>query len=70
MLHHIYIDLTFPSLEHMLPLQQLAQAQLQWAITVNPGQLNEQKGTILSEECYHDINPSLPCITTFEAHTP
>lgn len=29
--------------------------------TINPGEVTEERGTIILEECYHDEDPVKPC---------
>lgn len=38
--------------------------------TINPDQPNQERGYILLQMCYHDEDPTKPCITLNEASTP
>ena len=31
------------------------------SIIINPGQPNEEQGTITLQQCFHDQNPATPC---------
>lgn len=38
--------------------------------TINPGQPNEEKSSIEYHQCFHDENPSQPCLTLAQDETP
>lgn len=39
------------------------------AITINPGQPNEQRSTASNQLCFHDLTPPGPCTIVEEIHT-
>lgn len=63
MKYRVRIDLAFPQAarqyadqarDALLPL-------FQHAVVINEGQLNEERGIISVEKCYHDEEPTRPC---------
>lgn len=70
MLHRVQIDLAFPSKPDGSSLIAAAKAILNKAITINPGQLNQERGFIIFQECHHDENPPSECIMVQHYTTP
>ena len=61
MFYRIRVDLAYPHdtnpkaiLAHTKPL-------LPGAMSIHPGLINEEKGYIMLEKCYHDEDPTKPC---------
>ena len=70
MLYRIRIDLAFPIEAPALALFNHAKGFLPQAVTINPGQVNEEKGFIMREACYHDERGREPCDLVEEHTTP
>lgn len=61
MFYRIRVDLAYP--EDTNPKAILAKAKdlLYTSVIINPGQINEERGYITLEKCYHDDDPTKPC---------
>jgi len=69
MLYRVRIDLAFTTPGVYAGLVLHAEGIISQAHTINPGQINEEKGYIKTEQCYHDEDPSLPCNLIEEQYT-
>ena len=67
MFYRIRIDLAFNNQGLAVGLEGHALGVFDLAHTINPGQVNEEKGFIIVEECHHDEEPHVPC-TLIEEH--
>lgn len=70
MIYRIRIDLAFDHPDPVNDILDKAKDHFQDAHTLNPGEPNEQRGYIISEHCFHDQSPFLPCIVIEEHWTP
>ena len=61
MLYRVRLDLAFQSYDPAHDILDKALDHLSEARTINPGQDNEERGSIETHRCYHDETPSLPC---------
>lgn len=61
MLYRIRIDLAFTDHDPVSDILDKAIDHLEHAVTINPGQTQEEKGFIIEERCYHDEDPNIPC---------
>lgn len=61
MFYRIRIDLAFTQAPPPGKIKELAATLLSQALTINPGQRNEERGFISLEQCYHDQDPTKPC---------
>ena len=61
MRYRIRIDLAFPTEAPHLALLNHALGFFPKAVTINPGDINEEVGFITTEKCYHDEEPGRPC---------
>ena len=61
MFYRIRIDLAFTNISNLNKVAQLVDPFLKNAVIINPGHLNEERGYILCEECFHDEHPPRPC---------
>jgi len=69
MFYRIRIDLAFTNPGAYQGLLNHALGILDQAHTINPHQTNQERGFIITEDCYHDQDPTLPCDITEEYHT-
>jgi len=67
MFYRIRINLAFSQELPPGRIKELARTLLPNAITINPGQSNQERGYITLEKCYHDEAPTRPC-ETLEHH--
>jgi len=70
MFYRIRIDLSFPDEPPPGRIKELAATLLRQAVTINPGQPNQERGFILIERCYHDETPPRPCDLLTMLETP
>ena len=70
MFYRITIDLAFTDQDSIADILDKALGHLDNAITINPGQENEERGSIRTLKCYHDENPSKPCEQISLSQTP
>ena len=70
MLYRIRLDLAFDDEDPVRDIIDKAQDNLADAVTINPGQDNEEKGFIIIEHCFHDENPPQPCQVIIHYQTP
>lgn len=61
MIYRIRIDLAFTDKDPCDDILDKARDHLAQAIVINPDQLDEERGFITLEKCYHDENPARPC---------
>ena len=64
MLYRIRLDLAFETEAPRLALFNMARAFVSKAITINPGEENQEVGYLMTEECHHDEHPPQPCVVT------
>lgn len=69
MLYRIRLDLAFPDEADRHDIFDKALDALEKAVTIQPGQPEEEPGFITLEDCYHDETPPQPCVVTEEHHT-
>ena len=69
MLYRVHVLLAFTSQHPALDIINKALPHLPAAVTINPGQPNEEKGYIITEQCFHDDDPTKPCIVIEEYWT-
>jgi len=70
MFYRIRIDLAFDQQPPPGRIKELAATMLAQAITINPGKVNQERGFILIEKCYHDESPVKPCEVLAMLETP
>ena len=70
MFYRVKIDLAYPGDTNPRAIEAHAETLLHQAVTINPGQPNEERGYIIIEECYHDEDPTKPCIVLVEHQSP
>ncbi|MBA7668784.1 hypothetical protein ES703_76900 [subsurface metagenome] len=70
MLYRVKIDLSFQDWDAVNDIVDKATDHLGEAVTINPGQPNEERGFIRTEECHHDESPSIPCTALQELLSP
>jgi len=70
MFYRTTMQLAFTSEDEGKDFYYDGQIALPKAHTINPGQLNEERGHIILERCYHDEEPAKPCETISEDWTP
>ena len=61
MFYRIRIDLAYPEDSNPKAILAHTKSLMPGAIVINPGQLNEERGYIILEACYHDEDPTKPC---------
>lgn len=61
MFYRIRLDLAFNGENPPRDVLDKVEDHLKDAIVINPGMINEERGFILLEKCYHDEDPSKPC---------
>lgn len=62
MLYRITLDLAFYDLDPAMDIWDKALDAVAQAVNINPGQENEERGFLKLVECYHDEDPSRPCL--------
>lgn len=74
MFYRVRADLAFTDLDEGNDFYHDCVVALPKSNLINPGQPNQEGGTIVMEECYHDENPQKPCLTmkvsTLSSSTP
>lgn len=70
MLYRITIDLSFVKAASAHAVKKTTLDHFKNAVTINPGELNEEKGFIVVQNCYHDETPPSPCEIIEEHFTP
>lgn len=61
MFYRIRTDLAYPKDTNPKAIIAFTKPLMANAIIINPGQLNEERGYIILEKCYHDEDPAKPC---------
>ena len=61
MFYRISIDLAFHKEASINAIQKTALDHLKSAVIINEGMLNEERGFIMLQECYHDEDPPQEC---------
>jgi len=69
MIYRIRLDLAFTNEADRHDILDKALDKLGDAVTIQPGQLAEERGYIILEDCYHDETPPQPCVVTEEHYT-
>jgi len=62
MFYRIRVDLAYPQDINPKAILAHTKSLMPEAIVINPGQPNEESGSIILEECYHDEDPTKPCV--------
>lgn len=70
MFWRVHADLAFTVEDEANDFYHDCEVALPKASIINPDERNEERGTILLEKCFHDLNPSIPCHTIKENMTP
>lgn len=72
MLYRITLDLAFHSLDPANDIREEVLRHLDEAVIINPGTAIQESGFIDLEECHHDENPNIPCVSLahYEAELP
>ncbi|MBA7493221.1 hypothetical protein ES702_03787 [subsurface metagenome] len=70
MFYRVRIDLAYPEDANPKAIQAHANTLFHDAMTINPGQPNEERGYIMLEKCYHDEDPPRPCEVISYDQTP
>lgn len=63
MIYRARIDLAFTEEKEARKAIEKALDVFPLSIPINPGTINEERGFITIEKCYHDEDPSKPCET-------
>ena len=61
MFYRVRIDLAFADSANPGKIRDYGKKLLKHAIIINEGQINEERGYIMVEKCYHDEHPTKPC---------
>lgn len=61
MFYRIRVDLAYPVDINPKAILAFTKDLMANAIIINPSQLNEERGYITLEQCYHDEDPTKPC---------
>lgn len=61
MIYRIRVDLAFEEEDPALDVYDKALDHIDKAVIINPGQLNEERGYIEVQRCYHNQTPNIPC---------
>lgn len=61
MFYRVTADLAFTDHDEATDFYHDCQLALPKASVINPGQDNEERGSILLQVCYHDEHPTKPC---------
>lgn len=69
MFYRVKIDLAFTNPGVYEGLVNHAQGIISQAITINPEQDNQERGFIITQECFHDETPTKPCVVIDEQYT-
>jgi len=61
MFYRVSLQLAFVDAANPTKVKDAARLLLSTAVIINKGAINEEKGFILLEKCYHDEDPTKPC---------
>lgn len=64
MFYRVSADLVFTEEDEAKDFLHDCQVALPKSSVINPGQNNEERSTILTQNCYHDEDPVKPCEQT------
>ena len=62
----IIIDLRFPNPQHVQQIKAYIIPLLPHAITINPGQPNQERSQALTQLCGHDNEPPEKCLNLWQ----
>jgi len=68
--HRITIDMFFDDFDPANDILEECKRREHQAITINPGQPNEEHSTITAQDCTHATHPVTPCIPTYKWLSP
>lgn len=61
MFYRVRIDMAFPDTTNPGKMRDYGKKLLNQAVIINQGQINEERGFVMVEKCYHDEDPAKPC---------
>lgn len=61
MIYQVKAELYFKDRDQAVDFARTCQVTLDKTIVVNPGDINEQRSTVVLIECHHDESPLSPC---------
>lgn len=61
MFYRVQMTLAFPERKEAEKSIEKALDIIGYAVVIHPGEINEERGFILIEKCYHDEDPPKPC---------
>jgi len=70
MIYRITVDMMFNDPDPMGDILEEVQCHEHQAITINPGQPNEEKSIIDVVQCHHDETPTSPCHSIYHWESP
>lgn len=70
MFYRIRIDLAFTTEDAIKDILDKTLDHLDQSLTINLNTINEERGFIIIEKCYHDEDPTKPCEVIKHIQTP
>jgi len=66
MIHRIKLSMAFDDIDPANDILEEARRHKAQCVPINPQELNEEVNFITVEQCYHDTDPTLPCVVLID----